>query len=315
MQENNINEFDTNDEINFLEIASAIWKEKFLIGVIVCIFAVCSVFYSLSLPNIFTSTSLLMQAEEQGSTSPMSSQVGGFAAMAGIELGNGGGQDKSTLAIAMLESRDFLQHLLSFDGIAEGLLAADTYNSKTQKLEYNSNDFDEETKTWIRKPSIYQTVIPTSLEVYEAYRDVLSASVDKKTGFVIISTSHISPIFAYDFLSLVIREVNFLSRTRDLEESEEALSFLKIQLSETQNVDISRAINQLIESQLKTQMLANVRPDYLLQVLDQPYVPILKSSPQRSLICIFGTFLGFVLGFVIALGKYFFYEKSMPLNK
>ena len=34
-----------------------------------------------------------------------------------------------------------------------------------------------------------------------------------------------------DFLALVIQEVNFLSRIRDLEESEEALKFLKIQLS------------------------------------------------------------------------------------
>ena len=314
MQENKMNEFDSNDEINFIEIASAIWREKFFIGVIVCICAASSVIYSLTLPNIYTSSSLLMQAEEQGSSSPMSSQVGGFAAMAGIEIGNAGGQDKSTLAIAMLESRDFLQHLLTFDGIAEGLLAAESYDPNTKKLEFNSNDFDEETKTWVRQPGIYQTVIPTSLEVYDVYRDVLSASVDKKTGFVSISSSHISPIFARDFLSLVIREVNYLSRMRDLEESKEALSFLEIQLSKTQNVDISRAINQLIESQLKTQMLANVRPDYLLQILDQPYVPILKSSPQRSLICIFVTFLGFVLSIVIALGKYFFYEKPMSLN-
>ena len=37
----------------------------------------------------------------------MNSQVGGFAAMAGIDIGNAGAQDKATLAIAMLESRDF----------------------------------------------------------------------------------------------------------------------------------------------------------------------------------------------------------------
>ena len=166
----------------------------------------------------------------------------------------------------------------------------------------------------IREPGLYKTVIPSNLEVYEAYRETLSASIDKKTGFISISATHISPQFAYDFLSLVIQEVNSLSRVRDLEESEEALKFLKIQLSETQNVDIGRSINQLIESQLKTQMLANVRPDYLLQILDQPYIPILKSSPQRSLICIFGTLLGFFLGMVIVLSKYFFYEKPKSLH-
>ena len=309
MQQNNLNEFSSNDEINILEIGSAVWREKFLIGLIVIVFAIGSVIYSLSLPNVFTSSSLLIQAEEQGSSPSMNSQVGGFAAMAGIDMGNAGGQDKATLAIAMLESRDFLKHILTFDGVTESLMAAESYNLQSKKLEFNKNDFNAESKTWVRQPGLYQTVIPSSLEVYEAYRETLSASIDKKTGFINISSTHISPYFAHDFLSLVIQEVNYLSRVRDLEESEEALKFLKIQLSETQNVDISRSINQLIESQLKTQMLANVRPDYLLQILDQPYTPILKSSPQRSLICIFGTFLGFLLGLIIVLGKYFLYEK------
>ena len=312
MQLDNINEFNTDDEINIFEIASAVWRERIIIAITVISFAISSIIYSLSLPNVFTSSSLLIQAEEQASSPSMNSQVGGFAAMAGIDIGNAGAQDKATLAIAMLESRDFLKHILTFDGIAESLMAAERYNVKTQTLEFNKSDFNTETKTWIREPGLYKTVIPSSLEVYEAYRETLSASIDKKTGFINISSTHISPQFAHDFLALVIQEVNFLSRIRDLEESEEALKFLKIQLSETQNVDISRAINQLIESQLKTQMLANVRPDYLLQTLDQPFIPILKSSPQRSLICIFGTLLGLFLGIVIALVKYYLFDKSKP---
>lgn len=314
MEQNNLNEFNTDDEINIFEIASAVWSDKFLIGVIVIIFAIGSVIYSLSLPNVFTSTSLLIPAEEQASTPSMNSQVGGFAQMAGIDLGSSGGQDKATLAIAMLESRDFLKHILTFDGVTESLMAAESYNEQSKTLKFNKNDFNVKTKTWIREPGLYKTVIPSNLEVYEAYRETLSASIDKKTGFISISSTHISPQFAYNFLELVIQEVNSLSRVRDLEESEEALKFLKIQLSETQNVDIGRSINQLIESQLKTQMLANVRPDYLLQILDQPYIPILKSSPQRSLICIFGTLLGFFLGMVIVLSKYFFYEKPKSIH-
>ena len=156
---------------------------------------------------------------------------------------------------------------------------------------------------------VVMEVIPSSLEVYDTYRQTLSASLDKKTGFVNVSATHISPIFAHDFLALAIREVNQLSRIRDLQESEEALKYLELQLDTSKNLDINRVINQLIESQLKTQMLANVRPDYLLQVLDRPYVPILKSSPQRSIICIFGTLMGLVLGMVLILGKYFFFTK------
>ena len=153
---------------------------------------------------MYISSSLLIQAEEQGSSPSMNSQVGGFAAMAGIDMGSSG-QDKSTLAIATLESRDFLRHLLAFDGVAEGLLAAISFDPVTKNLEYEESDFDPATKPWIRKAGLYETVIPSALEVYESYRNTLSASVDKKTGFINISVNHISPYFAYDFLNLVLQ--------------------------------------------------------------------------------------------------------------
>ena len=86
--------------------------------------------FIVSLTNVFTSSSLLIQAEEQASSPSMNSQVGGFAAMAGIDIGNAGAQDKATLAIAMLESRDFLKHILTFESIAESLMAAERYNDK-----------------------------------------------------------------------------------------------------------------------------------------------------------------------------------------
>jgi|TARA_B110001452_G_scaffold262070_1_gene261593 hypothetical protein len=309
MQNNNTSDIHSEDEINVMEILSAVWEGRIFLGTIVGIFALFSVLYALSLPNLYTSSSLLMKAEEQGSSAPMQSQVGGFAALAGIDMGGGGGKDKTTLAIATLESRDFLKHLLSFDGIKEGLMAAKSYDPATNELQYEDADFNSITKTWIREPGLYETVIPSALEVYDTYRQTLSASLDKKTGFVNVSSTHISPIFAHDFLALVIQEVNQLSRIRDLQESEEALKYLELQLETSKNLDINLVINQLIESQLKTQMLANVRPDYLLQVLDRPYVPILKSSPQRSIICIFGTLMGLVLGMVLILGKYFFFTK------
>ena len=114
MQDNNTSDIHSDDEINVMEILSAVWEGRIFLGTIVGIFALLSVIYSLSLPNLFTSSSLLMKAEEQGSSAPMKSQVGGFAALAGIDMGGGGGKDKTTLAIATLESRDFLKHLLSF---------------------------------------------------------------------------------------------------------------------------------------------------------------------------------------------------------
>ena len=45
----------SNDEINLSELFSIVWEKKRLIIIISFIFAVSSVFYSLSLPNIYKS--------------------------------------------------------------------------------------------------------------------------------------------------------------------------------------------------------------------------------------------------------------------
>ena len=45
----------TNDEVTLVELFTVLWKKKILITGISLIFAVSSVYYSLSLPNIYLS--------------------------------------------------------------------------------------------------------------------------------------------------------------------------------------------------------------------------------------------------------------------
>ena len=71
---------------------------------------------------------------------------------------------------------------------------------------------------------------------------------DKKTGLVSITIEHISPIFAKDFLTLIIKEANTLKRKKDIDTSNKALIYLKEELSQTRFVEIKDSINQLINS-------------------------------------------------------------------
>ena len=48
-------------------------------------------------------------------------------------------------------------------------------------------------------------------------------------------------------------------------------------------------------------MLAFVRNDYLLETIDQPFLPRKKSSPGRSLIVIFSTTLGFFISLLSSI--------------
>lgn len=297
-------EFKNDDEINFKEILFVLWNSKILIALCVFSFAVGSVYYSLSIPNKFTSISLLKANDASISSSQSSSGLDVLGSLAGVNL-SGPGSTKSSLAIATLESRDFLRHILKISNTLPYLTAVEEYNKQSKKIEFNNEIYDEENKTWIdplKKPSFEKA--------YKSYRNILEINITK-TGFVEVSITHHSPQFAKDFLVLVINELNSLSRIRDLSESKASLEYLNKQLLETKQTDIRYSINELVKSELRRQMLANVQLDYLLKPLDSAFIPELKSSPNRPQICINGTLLGFLLGILASLIRHYGFRRNL----
>ena len=55
------------DSINFLELFLILWKEKIKIIFVTFLFAIFSVFYALSLPNIYKSEAILTLSNNSGS--------------------------------------------------------------------------------------------------------------------------------------------------------------------------------------------------------------------------------------------------------
>ena len=298
--ENETTQLDNNDEIDLRELISALWNSKLLISLFVISFAIGSVLYSLSIPNQFTSSSLLKTNDASSSSSSQStnSSLDVLGSIAGVDF-SGSGSGKSGLAITTLESRDFLKHLLKTEDVLPSLTAIESYDRESKKIIFNPNVYNEKENRWIK-----DSEKPSYLKAYKAYRKILNINIDK-SGFIQISVTHQSPEFAKYFLVLVIDELNSLSRVRDLRESNASLKYLYGQLQETKQSDIKISINQLIKSELRKQMLANVQLDYLLKPLDSAFIPELKTSPNRPQICINGTILGLFLGILISLIRYY----------
>jgi capsule polysaccharide export protein KpsE/RkpR len=234
--------------------------------------------------------------------------------MAGISLPSSR-EDKAAQMIELIKSRKFVKHLMTFENILPSILAAKSYNNSTQELLFNQKLYESETKTWKNKPKNNRTMIPSYLEAHKAYIDMLSIARDKKTGFISINIEHISPVFAKDFLELIIRESNELLRKKDMEESKQGLEYLTSELSKTPFVEIKESINALIEVQLETQMLAQINQDYILIEIEPPFIPEQKSKPSRTFICVTGTMLGGMLSVLIVLiRRYSFVEEDQAVE-
>ena len=61
---------------------------------------------------------------------------------------------------------------------------------------------------------------------------------------------------------------------------------------------------------MNNKMMASIKDDYLLSIIDPPIVPELKSSPKRALICILITIFGGLFSIVVALFNDSFKKKS-----
>ena len=297
MDKQGIEEFAA-DEINVKEVFFALWSSKILIILMVTIFAIGSVIYSLSIPNKFTSSSLLKMSDNNSQPSSNSS-MDMIGSIAGLNLA-AAGSSKSSLVIATIESRDFLKHLLTFDKVLPSIVAIQSYDKETGKLIFNDSVYDQKNNILTSNPEKR----PTFHKTFSTYNNMIKVSTTN-TGYMYLSVTHLSPKFAYELLNLIISEVNSLSRARDLQESKDSLNFLYNQLTETNQTEIKDSINQIIGSELRRQMLAEVKKNYLINPLDKPFIPEMKSSPNRARICILGTILGFFLSILISLVMYY----------
>ncbi len=295
------------DEINLQEIASVIWLRKYLLLAVSFTFSLLSVFYSLLLPNYYQSESILVSTDKNNS-SPLG-QYADLASLAGLSL-NTGGENEVFETIELIKSREFVKHILTFPDVLPSIMAAKEFRKDTNELIYKSDIYDQSSNEWKGNSFRYGKSKPSYLEVHKIYLSHLNIFQDKKTNFISMSFEHISPIFAKDFLSLVISEANSIKRQRDLDTTNNALKFLTEEFKRTSLKEIRISIQNLIESQLETQMLARVNDEYSLSILEPPFVPELKSRPQRSVIVIISTFLGFLMTVFCILVYHFFWTKN-----
>tara|TARA_B110000908_G_C10057137_1_gene358888 strand:+ start:20 stop:736 length:717 start_codon:yes stop_codon:yes gene_type:complete len=235
--------------------------------------------------------------------------MSGLASMAGISVPSSGQTNSTAFIIETLKSRKFVKNLIKYDDVLPSIMAPKSFNHKTGEILFNPKLYNSSEKKWVRKQAYPYKTKPSSLEVHKELNDnILEVSVDKKTGYIIVSIEHISPIFAHDFLRTIIEELNMVSREKDLRESQEAINFLKLEASKSALSPLNNSISRLIESKLETQMMAQIHEDYLLRFIDPPYFPEKKSWPSRTNILIISFLMSFILSIFSFLILYFVNE-------
>lgn len=221
------------------------------------------------------------ESKSGGGLSALAGQFGGLADMAGISLG-GGGNKEATLAY--LKSRAFI------DGfIVENALMPVLYSSI----------WDAEKKTWKVDDPVKA---PTPWKAYQLFSGrILALNFDKKTNLVTLTITWKDRNQAVTWANELIKRANENLRQRTIEETRQSLTYLEKELQKTSVVEVQNTIYRVMESQIKTMMMANTQEQYALKIIDpaQAVDEDAFVSPKRPMMIALGAAGGLFLGIVL----------------
>ena len=297
-----------NSELDLREIIYVLWSKRLFILVTTFISTLIFCIYAYTIPNQYTAESTLEihnNSETSGALSSLTNQLGGLASLAGINVGGGQSGDKSFWVMERLRSKEFSRHISLIGSIKENFLAIESFDQKSSLIKYNERVFIN--NEWLIDSE--GSSEPTALEFHNAMNSSFSVKKNTETGFIELSFQRLSPVFANEFLNIIIEEINTLTKKEDKKNAQNSLDYLKSVLSKNSIKDVKRSVNELIKNQLNVIMLADINDFYILKPIDPPYVPEQKSLPSRSLIGLMGIFLGGIFGSIFVLIRHYRIKK------
>jgi uncharacterized protein involved in exopolysaccharide biosynthesis len=219
-----------------------------------------------------------------GSLGRLAGQFGGLAALAGISMPQNSNREE---ALAVLKSKQFALEMIRSLNLAPVLF---------------SSRWDAETGKW--RTGLKRSE-PTSEELWRRWdragiRTILD---DRVHDLIVVRVEWKDREAAAKWANEMIVRLNQTLRARRMAEIDKNMTFLNKELETAQVVELRNAIAQVIQAQISERMLANVRQEFALKIID----PALPSDadrpirPRRALYCAVGLSAGAIFGFGFGL--------------
>jgi len=270
-------------EINLKELIGVLWKGRWLVVAGSLAFAAVAAAVAFTVPKKYTATVVVAPVNSTaggaalGGLSGLASQFGGLASLAGITVGAGSTKDEY---IAVLQSEELTRKYIHDNNLLPVLFA---------------KAWDPVKKGWkISDPEKVPTLWKANLYFKGKIRSVTD---DKKTGMVLMTVTWTDPEVAARWANGLVKLTNDYVRDKKIREAENNIAYLKDEANKTDMVQVRSAIYNVLESEIKTVMMAKGSEEYALRTIDRAVVAEKPSSPKPGL----WIAAGFVFGGVVAV--------------
>jgi uncharacterized protein involved in exopolysaccharide biosynthesis len=262
------------DLATLLSVLARSWKTLLLVTLLAAGIAAA---VALLLPPTFRAEALIAPVAQNEFGGGLRSQLGGLAALAGIDLGSNGSRREES--IATLASKGFARDFILKENLMPILYP---------KL------WDPQRSSWRADKKA-----PTVEDAVKKFTtDVLTVSDDRKSGLVSVTIEWRSPEETARWANKLVDMVNARLSAEATRNAQRAIDYLDKEMDKTNAVELRQSISKLIEQQVNNAMLASVQREYAFRFIDAAVQPELRARPKRAAMTVVGAVLGLFCGVI-----------------
>ena len=292
-------------EINIAAFIRLILGHKSKIVLLTITGSICSIFYSLSLDEIYVSDSIHVQAEP---TSISDGGKDGMTSVLGVLGGGSSNAGEISKTILHLKSRTFFQNFYQNDEFLAQLMAFQSFDKANQKIIIDSNTYDVDSGQWVSGKPLFE-------KSFEAFHgEHFNVFSDMITGFITVRVKYYSPEIAVDWNDMIVDSINLYTKDKYIKKSLAAIEYYKQELALSDLTIIQNALIRGIEKEMSTIALSEITDEFSLEIIDKAFIPVQASEPQKTIIVIIGTAIFFLFGiFLVIIYELFIFSRNKNL--
>ena len=291
-----------NDEIDLRELFGTLWRGKFFIALCIIVAISLASLYLRSAERKYTVTYVFAPVASED-TVPNLSGLGGLASLAGISLPSSSSGDFKTFEY-LLKSEEVASFVLEDKELVRTIFAPE-WNAESGIYQRPADGPSTPHIRTLKKlltgqgPSSY--LAPNAARLSNWMRNAFSASEDRDTGFLTLSSETEKPAMMLAVIERVTRETDRLLKERYIQSSEQTMGFYEQQLARARAREHREALAKLIAQEDQKLMLASKGSFFVAKPLTNPSVSLDPTSPKASLVLALSVVLGGFFGAALVL--------------
>jgi uncharacterized protein involved in exopolysaccharide biosynthesis len=254
-------------EMDLISFTSMVWRHRRVVGIMCALGLLGAIGYLMIATPMYKAEVVLINAHDDsmsgGGSAGIGDKLGSLASLAGINVGQESPADLT--ADAVLDSRGLAEEFVRRNDLVPVLLPK------------------------LKRPTLWRAV--------NVFKDKLSKiKKDQVKGTTKVTVEAKDPVTAARWANDLVALANEVMRTRAKTDASRNIEYLTHQLQGAVDVDLRRNLNDILEDQMRTLMLANGRTEFAFRVIDPGVAPEVRSRPQLVLVLLIGIGLGLAIG-------------------